>query len=502
MQTNFNTDEPSLIKFKFSEGQSLTILLHPDYRIYLFLDTPRIIPRTATQFRAEFKLNLAIVPTLGPFEIDEELLEEDYVKRYYGSRRSSRMFRNYWYYNSQNFNAFSDLISQTWPGIVISKPEKRDMFSKELMLMCFENRMPREICWLGFGLQIWLQLLAHIVNSKGADLIVVDEPEIYLHPDLQHKILQILNNTKVPIMISTHSVEIINSVEPSDVLLIDKNNRVAKRISDLEGLQHVANLLGSSQNVQLSKLARGKKILFVEGKDLKLLWRLAKICRHEDIFQFGSLTVIPIEGFTQYERIIHTNWAFTQILGEEIKISSLLDRDYRTMEEIQEVLEKLSKQVALAHILSKKEIENYFIVPTAILRAIEQRIKESLNVSHDRPTKPLNINNIIEDITDLLKTDTYSQLLSHRVKPIHKAGKDVSTIISGFLKEFETNWANIEYRITVISGKTFFSTLNEYLLKTYKVSITYAQIANYIKESEVGNDIKIFLENLSEFKNS
>ena len=90
-----------------------------------------------------------------------------------------------------------------------------------------ENRMTREICWAGFGFQIWLQLLTHIINSKDADLIVVDEPEIYLHPELQHKILDLLKNTNSRVVLATHSVEIINSVEPSEVLLIDKKNKSA-----------------------------------------------------------------------------------------------------------------------------------------------------------------------------------------------------------------------------------------------------------------------------------
>lgn len=501
MQTNFNTDEPSLLKFKFLEGKSLTILLHPDHQIYLYLDTPKVIPKTATQFRAEFKLNLAIVPTLGPFETEEELLDEDYVKRNYGSRRSSRMFRNYWYYYPALFDDFAKLVARTWPGITISRPEKKDMFSKELMLMSFENRMPREICWLGFGLQIWLQLLAHIVNAKDADLIIVDEPEIYLHPDLQHKILEILHETNVSVIISTHSVEIINSVEPSDILLIDKTNKVAKRISDLDSLQNVANLLGSSQNIQLSKLARGKKILFVEGKDLKLLWRLAKVCGYDNIFQTGYLTVIPIDGFTQYDKIIDTNWAFTQILGEEIKISALLDRDYRTREEIEIVREKLAKQISFVHILSKKEIENYFIVPSAILKAIEQRLKEKQDTSGEHQNKEINIYNILEDITDLSKTDTYSQLLSHIVKPMHKAGKDISTILNDFSKEFEKSWNNMEYRLSVICGKTFFSTLNQYLQKTFKISITFAQIANNLKKEDIDDDLEQFFSKLLEFKN-
>jgi predicted ATP-dependent endonuclease of OLD family len=502
IQTDFNKEEPSLIKYKFTYGQSLTLCFHPEYPTYLLIDTQKETPRNRREFSDEFPVNISIIPTLGPFEIEEETVDPDYVKRWYGSRRSPRMFRNYWFYNREYFEEFKEKVEKTWPGTSISIPERKTDFSKELMMFCYEDRMAREICWSGFGFQIWLQLLTHIVYSREADLIVVDEPEIYLHPDLQHKILGILRETNSRIILATHSVEIINSVEPSDVLLIDKKNKIARRISDLEGLQNISNLLGSSQNIQLSRLARGKKILFVEGEDLRLLWRLAKACNYEDIFRSGVLTVIPIEGFTQNDRIIHTNWAFTQILGEEIKISALLDRDYRTAEEINEVLEKLTKQVALAHILAKKEIENYFIIPAAILKTIEQRLKERENHSDINQTIEIDIMGMLEDITDLHKTDTYSQLLSHRVKPIHKAEKDVSTIISNFLKEFEANWTILNYRINAICGKAFFSTLNEYLQKTFKISITYAQISLNIKESDIDEDLKRFFRNLLEFKNS
>ena len=268
------------------------------------------------------------------------------------------------------------LVETTWPGMSICPPERKETFSKELMMFFEEDRLSREICWAGFGFQIWLQLLAHIINSKNADLLIVDEPEIYLHPDLQHKFLDILKSMNAKIILATHSVEIINSVEPTEVLLIDKKNKNAKRISDLEGLQGISNILGSSQNIQLTRLARGKKILFVEGQDLKLLNRLAKICKLDHLFLAGELTVISIDGFTQHDKIIHTNWAFTKVLGEELKIAVLLDRDYRADEEIATVKEKLNKEISLAHILKKKEIENYFIIPEAIEKTINSRIEE------------------------------------------------------------------------------------------------------------------------------
>lgn len=501
IQTNFNMDEPSLIIFKLSQGNTLTILFHPDHPIYLYFDTNNKMPKTAKEFRNEFALNISIVPTLGPFEIEEEILGDEYVKRWYGSRRSPRMFRSYWMHNPKDFEEFKELVEKTWEGTSIAYPERVE-FSKQLIMFCYENRMPREICWSGFGFQIWLQLLTHVVHSKNSDLIVVDEPEIYLHPDLQHKVLEILKKLESKIILATHSVEIINSVEPSDVLLIDKKNKFAKRISDMTGLQGVSLLLGSGQNIQLTRLARGKKILFVEGKDIKLLSRFAKVCVREEMFGTGILTVIPIEGFSKHEKIIHTNWAFTQILGEELKIAVLLDRDYRTTEEVKVVLEKLEKEVALVHILSKKEIENYFIIPNAIEKAILQRIEERAKTEIEAKKYKVNITEILTRTTDFFKTDTFSQIIAHKSRTYEKIKTDLSTVLVKSTQEFEKNWSNLEFRYGVISGKAFFSFLNDYLQTVYKISITYSQIANHMRESDLNSEIKLFFSNLQAFKNS
>lgn len=501
IQTDFNTTDPAVINFKFSQGQALTIYFHAEHPIYLLIDTPRRMPLTASAFKKEFAINVSIIPTLGPLETEEELLESEYVKRWYGSRRSPRMFRSYWYYNNEHFLEFKKLVESTWNGMSISPPERKSTFSKELMMFCEENRMAREICWAGFGFQIWLQLLTHIVSSKNSDLLVVDEPEIYLHPDLQHKVLDLLKESNAKIVLATHSVEIINTVEPSDVLLVDKKNKHAKRVSDLIGLQGVSNILGSGQNIQLTRLARGKKILFVEGKDLKLLNRLSKICHKNDLFATGEITVIPIDGFSQHDKIIHTNWAFTKVLGEELKIAVLLDRDYRADEEIDAVKSKLRDEISLAHILSKKELENYYLVPNAIEKAINQKLDERISSGTLVKKPKLNIDTILLEQTEKLKTETLSQLAAHKAKIHQKSGKDISTTITEVTKAFEITWNTLDYRLKVVSGKALVSILNDYLQTKFKLTITYAQIANYMCNNDIDNDLKDFFEKLEQIKN-
>lgn len=49
IQTNLDDDLFSSIKYKFSQEQSLTLLFHPEHLPFLYFDTPRKHPRSATE---------------------------------------------------------------------------------------------------------------------------------------------------------------------------------------------------------------------------------------------------------------------------------------------------------------------------------------------------------------------------------------------------------------------------------------------------------------------
>ena len=64
----------------------------------------------------------------------------------------------------------------------IQRPEIEDM-TGELTMFCLEDRMTRELYWAGFGFQIWCQILTHLSRVDDSGLVVIDEPEVYLHPE-------------------------------------------------------------------------------------------------------------------------------------------------------------------------------------------------------------------------------------------------------------------------------------------------------------------------------
>ena len=115
--------------------------------------------RSPNTFKSAFPITIAIVPVLGPVEHNEVILSEDTVRNGLATHRASRHFRNYWRYNPKGFEDFADLVSKTWPGMQIERPERIEPMSDHLRMFCVESRIPREMYWAGFGFQVWCQLL-------------------------------------------------------------------------------------------------------------------------------------------------------------------------------------------------------------------------------------------------------------------------------------------------------------------------------------------------------
>jgi hypothetical protein len=488
------------VTFGFSSGATLTLLLRDGAQCFLKseVDGPRVSSTSA--FRAHFPIEIFAFPTLGPFEEDEEYLTDEYVERFNGTRRSHRMFRNIWYRQPHLFPTFQAMVEESWGGITIGPPERFGFAPPHLQMFFEEGRMPREISWAGFGFQVWLQLLTHISTTTDATVLVVDEPEIYLHPDLQRRLFELLRATGKQIILATHSAEIVNDAERDDVVLVNRARKSAKRIGDIEGLQDALFSIGSAQNIHLTKLSRGRRVLFFEGQDFRQIRRLAARFGYSNLADGGDLTVVPIGGFAQKQRIEDAAWTFGQVLKAEIEIAGLLDRDYRPNEEIAEIVNGMRKTIPRFHILGAKEIENYLLVPHAIHKAVEARLR-------DRPDALAKFSAIGDDavwtildrVTASLRDDVAAQLVSHRVRYWRKCGRDTEQITQEADRAFEAIWADKSQRLRVVPGKTTLASVNSHLQTEFGISITGAQITANLRAGDLPSDLAAILENLNEF---
>jgi predicted ATPase len=199
--------------------------------------------------KTQFNCPIGFVPILGPVEHHEQLYEKEAARLALFNYRASRNFRNIWYHYPDKFEEFRATVTETWPGMNIERPTVDLSHDKpRLHMFCPEERIPREIFWAGFGFQVWCQMLTHLIQSNDKSLFLIDEPDIYLHSDLQRQLLNLLRNLGPDILIATHSTEIVTEAEPDDIILISKHRKNGRRIKHPAQLAEVFAMLGSNIN--------------------------------------------------------------------------------------------------------------------------------------------------------------------------------------------------------------------------------------------------------------
>jgi energy-coupling factor transporter ATP-binding protein EcfA2 len=499
---NYDDSVPAIIKFRLSDGSFLQVFFPSKGECYMNYESDSSYINTPKQFKEKVSLEIGFVPILGPVEHEERLFQKEAARLALLTHKASRNFRNIWYHYREDFEEFKAMVQSTWPGMDISPPEVNLFEQKPIIRMfCPEERIPREIYWAGFGFQVWCQMLTYIIKNKNASIFLIDEPDIYLHSDLQRQLLGILKNLGPDIIIATHSTEIVSEAEINDILIINKNNKSGSRIKDISQLRAVFNVLGSNLNPVLTQIAKNKRVLFVEGKDFQVLSKFARILKYEQIANRRDFAVVPIEGFNP-TKLRAFKEGIEKTIGFKINSGVIFDRDYRSEGEVKEEKTDLENGNIFAHIHTRKEIENFLLIPEAVENAIKLRIKERNKRTGEDIQFQENINDILENISDSFKYRTQSQLQSHRLK--YEKSKnpriDEATIIESILGDFDLIWKNLNDRLRIIHGKDFLSSLNSYLQDNYKINITNSNIINSIKIELVPKELSDIMELIESFR--
>ena len=496
-------DTDTSVTFRLSNGNRLKLHFpeQEDHGCILVPETEGRSILSTTAFRSAFPITIAMVPVLGPVEHDEVLLAEETVRRDLATHRASRQFRNYWYYYKDGFADFSTMITKTWPGMAIEAPKRVDYMSNSLVMFCLEKRIPRELFWAGFGFQIWCQLLTHIVRAGDDSLLVIDEPEVYLHPDVQRQLLGILRDVGPDILIATHSTEIMGDADPSEILLVDKSKRSAERLRDVEGVQAAMELVGSVQNITLTQLARNRRVLFVEGlKDFRILRRFAYRAGLVELASGVDLTPVESEGFSSWERIRSLSWGLEKTLGEALHIGAVFDHDYWCPEEVEAIKAELSQHLDFAHIHARKEIENYLLVPSVLERVFKKAITERARRTGEAVTADETASEILERITKPLRNALQAQYIAKRTAYFQHASRDKAIITTEAIELFNASWERLGTRLEIVPGKDVLNSFREVIQSKYGITLTDYRIIDEFRSEEVPSDLLDLLRSLDDYR--
>lgn len=499
---NYDDDEPAFVRFTLSNGNEL-FLFFPERGTCNLIARPahgRALD-TPSSFKNQFNCKIGFVPILGPVEHNEPLFGDEAARRALFSYQAARNFRNIWYHFPQKFDEFQAAIRTTWPGMDVSRPEADPSHDRTLLRMfCPEGRMPREIFWAGFGFQVWCQMLTHLIQSGDASIFLIDEPDIYLHSDLQRQLIGLLRNLGPDILIATHSTEMVTEAEPEEIVQINKHHRIARRIKHASQLPDVFGSLGSSVNPILTQLAKTRRAVFVEGKDFQIIGRFASKLGIASVASRSGFAIVPSEGFNP-ERVKNIKEGMEVTLGSRIRAMIVFDRDYRCSDEASSIKEDCTKFCDVMVIHERKEIENFLLVPSAIDRAISRKIVDKARRAGSSAQPVTCAKEILDTFAAERKGKVVSQYLAKRRRFMKASfpNLDDATITERGLAEIEARWNNVEDRFAMLPGKEALSALNQIVQDKYNVSVSPTAIIDAMTADEIPEEMKQLLKLLSDF---
>lgn len=501
---NYDDSEAATVRFKISNGGELLLYFPEQSTCYLIAqshDRSNFSPGT---FRKKFNCQIGFVPILGPLDHNEQLFEKEAARLALFNYRAARNFRNIWHHFPEKFDEFRNALVRTWPGMDIEPPtvDRSSIGKPRLHMFCPEERIPREIFWAGFGFQVWCQMLTHIIQSNDTALFLIDEPDIYLHSELQRQLIVLLRDMGPDILIATHSTEIITEAETDDIVLINKQGSGGRRIKHPSQLEEVFSILGSNLNPILTQLAKSRRVVFVEGHDFQLLSKFALKLGLSTVGNRSLFAVVPVEGFNP-ERIRNLKSGMETTLGGTILAAAILDKDYRSQLQKDAIVAECKKFCAMVAIHSCKEIENFVLVPSAIDRAAERRIIDRAKrsgISSGSSFKPF-ARQCLLDFAKRRKAHTQAQYLTGRRNFEKRRGSSVNeaTFSEEIINEFDALWATETTCLQMIPGKEALSAVNTELQTQYQVSLTPTSIVDAMNIAEIPLEVKLLLSDLAEF---
>jgi len=226
--------------------------------------------------------------------------------------------------------------------------------------------VPLAECGTGIG-QV-LALLYVVVTSDFPQVVLIDEPQSFLHPGAARKLIEVLKEHRQhQYIISTHSPAIISAAQPERILLTKLRGieTVVEQIKAIERKNLVFCL--SDLGARLSDVFGSDNILWVEGRTEEICFTtiLRKI-PHRQLLGTSIVGVRKTGDFEarDAERVfdIYMDLSKSTALVPPA-VGFLFDRECRP-EKTRRDLEK--KGHGLVKFLPRRMYENYLLVPEAI----------------------------------------------------------------------------------------------------------------------------------------
>ena len=239
----------------------------------------------------------------------------------------------------------------------------------------------------------------------------------------------------------------------------------------------------------------------MEGRDFQVIGKFALKLGEAGVGNRRDFAVIPVGGFNP-DRIRSLKLGMEATLGAKVAAAAILDRDYRSAGECQQLAQGMLSFCHSVHIHQRKEIENFLLVPAAIDRALARRVRERNDRSSDAPLEYQAQAAVwLEEFCSAERNNIVSQMLKDR-RQFERGNSptlDEADVSKRLLDEVEERWSVPLSRFDLVSGKDAVSLINRRAQEAYGVSVTPAAIVSVMRVDEVPAEMRELVELLVSF---
>lgn len=483
---NMYGNPPAIIEAIFTNGASIKAYVGEGLDIFAIItDEYGCQVRNSKEAKSVSIPVIEVLPQISAVLDSERVIKKATVDGNKATRLASRNFRNQLFYYGDAFPTFEKLAESTWEGLQVKPVES--IFVDEGRILQFFLRVhdfEAEISWMGHGLQMWVQTMWFISQCPPNCIVVLDEPDVYMHADLQRRLVRLITPMFSQLIIATHSLEIIEEVPSDSIIPIDSHKRTIKPIGDETGLHKLAEELGSPLNIDLARLFVSNRFIVWNGDDTdrKILSAFQSVLYPQDLHPIITFPKAFVDGWNGWKKAVTVADVFT-LNRMHVNLYCIFNPGYRTTEEVRQRRQEAKEKGINLHIWDKKEIDNYAINTDVIFRYLNSNKRQG----------DLTVEQLKEKMHDII-VGMHDDVLNGMTVELqmNEAARDESAMEEAW-EELNERW---QEPFDVISGRKFFNLLSVWTLENYGVSISARQVVSCFKAQEVPYEVEYVISKI------
>jgi len=379
---------------------------------------------------------------------------------------------------------------------------------------------------MGGGIEQLLMTATILMTTGDESTLFLEEPESHLHAGAQRFLIERLYSGDRQVFIASHSPTFVNISRPRSLYQVTYRGErtTIDRLDDADSLGVVLEDIGARN----SDVLLSDAVLFVEGpSDRDVLHAWSK--KLSMSLEGNNVTVLPMGGGEHAEGKARVRDEILERISKRAPVPHLLvlDSDERSPSEIEKLKRDLKDKVKL---LERREIENYLMVPRALLDAIRDKHSDDTSiVDRTEQSSAEEVQRLIETTADslygvvLLKRiraaleglrggllpsplaidlapkahhANLARLLRGKIKSRvneHLEDADIEALVDSEREALSREWSRPEKRLQLAPGEEILTVVFHHFGSRYNKSRDAVRIANQMRTEEIAAEIQELL---------